>query len=97
MRYGQQNRNIKNECVLLNYLFVDVNEMICIMKVGDRVVHRLTGQKMTIKIMSAEVATLIKDVPEPFTLLGHTFDGYISICLLSNLIPEDNQLELYFS
>lgn len=42
------------------------------MKIGDRIIHKLTGQKMTIKRIGENglVATLIKDIPEPWTFRG---------------------------
>ena len=56
-------------------------------KIGDKVVHKLTGQKMTIKrITGGTVATLIKDIPEPYLLMGEEMPGDIAICSLKNLV-----------
>lgn len=59
-------------------------------KVGDKVTHKLTGQKMTIKRIdqNGKVATLIKDIPEPWFFGGVEYAGDTSICRLNNLEHE---------
>lgn len=54
-------------------------------KRGDKVRHVLTGQTMVVKKLHRSVATLKKDVPEPFTMMGIEFPGDTAICLIENL------------
>ncbi len=54
-------------------------------KKGDRVRHLLTGQKMTVKRTGNLVVTCIKDVPEPFILMGIEYAGEIAVCYVTNL------------
>lgn len=56
-------------------------------KIGDRVCHKLTGQTMTIKRLNEKVATLVKDIPEPWTFRGIEYPGDIAVCSLENLKP----------
>ena len=56
--------------------------------VGDKVINKLTGQKMTIKRLNESVATLVKDIPEPYTFRGIEYPGDTAICSLDNLIHE---------
>lgn len=58
-------------------------------KVGDRVVHKLTGQKMTIKRLGEHVATLVKDIPEPWKFGGIEYPGDTAICHIDNLMHEE--------
>lgn len=60
------------------------------MKNGDRVIHKLTGQLMTIKRVSGSIATLVKDVPEPYKFRGIEYPGYVAVCALKNLQKIDN-------
>jgi hypothetical protein len=53
--------------------------------IGDRVTHKLTGHKMTIRSISESVATLMKDIPEPYLLMGQEMAGDIAICSIENL------------
>jgi hypothetical protein len=55
------------------------------MKIGDKVIHKLTGQIMTIKRRNKSVATLIKEVPEPYTFYGIEYPGDVAICSIKNL------------
>ena len=54
-------------------------------KKGDKVIHKLTNQQMTIKRISGNVATLVKDIPEPYILMGIEYPGDVAICKLENL------------
>lgn len=58
-------------------------------KIGDRVIHNLTGQKMTIKRLSDKVATLVKDIHEPWKFGGIEYPGDTAVCLLDNLTHEE--------
>lgn len=60
-------------------------------KVGDRVVHKLTGQKMTIKRTDGTVSTLIKDIPEPWFFGGIEYAGDTAVCANENLEHENNR------
>lgn len=40
---------------------------------------------MTIKRISGNVATLVKDIPEPYILMGIEYPGDVAICKLENL------------
>lgn len=56
-------------------------------KIGDRVIHKLNGEKMTIKRINKTVATLKKDIPKPWTFQG--FDQKpitTAVCSIDNLM-----------
>lgn len=53
--------------------------------IGVRVVHRLSGQRMTIKRRSESVATCILEEPTPFEIFGYRYDGEIVVCSIENL------------
>lgn len=56
--------------------------------IGDRVIHKFTGQKMTIKRLSDNVATLLKDIPEPWKFMGIEYPGDTAVCCIENLMHE---------
>jgi len=55
------------------------------LKVGDRVIHKLTCQRMTIKSISETVASCVLDKPEPFVLMGTIYPNDIVIVSVDNL------------
>ena len=56
------------------------------MKAGDKVLHKLTGQSMTVISVSESVARLKKDIPEPFILGGIKYHGDTAVCHVDNLV-----------
>lgn len=56
-------------------------------KIGDRVIHKLNGEKMTIKRINKTVATLKKDIPEPWTFAGSEQKPITTaVCSIDNLM-----------
>lgn len=58
------------------------------LKIGDRVIHKLTGQKMTVKKISGgigSIVTCVKEIPEPYKFGGIKYPGDIAICIIQNL------------
>ncbi len=53
--------------------------------VGDRVIHKKTGQKMTVKKAGDFCSTCVKDIPEPYKDMGQIMPGDIAICINENL------------
>lgn len=56
------------------------------MKPGDKVLHKLTGHKMTVLSVSDTVARLKKDMPEPYVWRGYEYPGDTAVCHIDNLI-----------
>lgn len=56
------------------------------MKAGDKVLHKLTGQSMTVISVSESVARLKKDIPEPYILSGIRYNGDTAVCTVDNLV-----------
>jgi hypothetical protein len=54
-------------------------------EIGDRIIHKLTGQRMTILKLTDFLAILKKDIPEPFFILEIEYPGDKAICKLEYL------------